>query len=38
LVGLVVSSVSAAALTYGIGLVFIDHFENTIPVSVSTRP
>jgi uncharacterized protein (DUF697 family) len=37
LVGLAVSSFSAAAFTYGIGLVFIDHFENT-PIYVSTRP
>jgi uncharacterized protein (DUF697 family) len=28
LVGLAVSSVTAAALTRGIGLVFVDHFEN----------
>jgi uncharacterized protein (DUF697 family) len=33
LVGLAVSSVSAAAFTYGIGQVFIDHFENTTPAA-----
>lgn len=39
LVGLAVSSFSAAAFTYGIGLVFIDHFESTTTaVSVATRP
>lgn len=39
LVGLAVSSFTAATFTYGIGLVFIDHFENaTIAIAVSTPP
>ena len=39
LVGLAVSSFTAAAFTYGIGLVFVDHFENvTTAVAISTRP
>jgi uncharacterized protein (DUF697 family) len=38
LVGLAVSSFSAAAFTYGIGLVFIDYFENaTTAVSTPAR-
>jgi uncharacterized protein (DUF697 family) len=38
LVGLAISSLTAATFTYGIGLVFIDHFENvTTAVAVSAH-
>ena len=35
LVGLGVSAISAGALTRGIGLVFLDHFESTMPLGVA---